>query len=480
MNINIDLFIEKEFKKIYGKHWTFMKNEYIYYEKLKYHRKKIESIKSIDKIKNNIYNKLGSLPPYVFLTDLCSHIYLPGPYNTIDKALIIIEHLLKGYSFDEMEVYMPATSFYRLYQSLYIKNYDFLNDWIDKKMKYCFSSPTLRLLCAKKLNPELLDNITLILDGHHNRIVYQDIFLDKKELYSWKLKKNGLNTQFLIDINKMCIYISDSLPCKNNNDDNMLLNINLNNFYNETDCICFDGLYENTIKEYIDKYKNTGYNISLRNFCYPIRKDRNIKLTNDEEKFNHILGGLRSKIESYFAELGSIFTRFSGQCKIRITDKKIYNIQLKLAIVLLNIKYFNDLFQIEDNNHYNKWRLENFDYSYSENRELNSDVSLKTVFKIDEINDIKNLQLNFLNNLTIDNDDIAESFMNIDDNLDDTNLQSNSYEIQYIIKHKKLFDKYEYLVKWRNYGKEHNSWVKECDFNEIDTIREYWTSISRK
>ncbi|GAA5813155.1 hypothetical protein MFLAVUS_006628 [Mucor flavus] len=245
-------------------------------------------------------------------------------------------------------------------------------------------------------------------------------------------------------------------------------------------CICFDGLYENTIKEYIDKYKNTGYNISLRNFCYPIRKDRNIKLTNDEEKFNHILGGLRSKIESYFAELGSIFTRFSGQCKIRITDKKIYNIQLKLAIVLLNIKYFNDLFQIEDNNHYNKWRLENFDYSYSENRELNSDISLKTVFKIDEINDIKNLQLNFLNNLTIDNDDIAESFMNIDDNLDDTNLQSNSYEIQYIIKHKKLFDKYEYLVKWRNYGKEHNSWVKECDFNEIDTIREYWTSISRK
>lgn len=56
----------------------------------------------------------------------------------------------------------------------------------------------------------------------------------------------------------VCIYISDSLPCKNNNDDNMLLNINLNNFYNETDCICFDGLYENTIKEYIDKYKKSS------------------------------------------------------------------------------------------------------------------------------------------------------------------------------------------------------------------------------
>jgi hypothetical protein len=292
--MNIDTLIEKEFKKIYGKYWSFMTNEYIYYEKLKYHRKKIESIKNIDKVKDNIYNKLGSLPPYIFLTDICSHIYLPGPYNTIDKGLLLIEHLLKGYSFDEMEIYIPATSFYRLYQSLYIKNYEFLSNWVNEKMKFCFSSPILRLLCAKKFNPNLLDNVTLILDGHHNRIVYQDVFLDKKELYSWKLKKNGLNTQFIIDINKMCIYVSDSLPCKNNNDDNMLLSINLNNFYNETDCICFDGLYENTIKEYIDKYKNIGYNISLHNFCYPIKKDKNIKLTDDEEKFNKILGGIRS------------------------------------------------------------------------------------------------------------------------------------------------------------------------------------------
>ncbi|KAI7860652.1 hypothetical protein BDC45DRAFT_421496, partial [Circinella umbellata] len=135
-----------------------------------------------------------------------------------------------------------------------------------------------------------------------------------------------------------------------------------NSFYYETDCIAFDGLYENSIKEYIEKYKNIGYNISLYNFCYPIKKDKNILLTKDEKDFNEMLGGFRSKIEAYFAELGNIFNRFNGKIKIRITDKKIYNIQLKLAVTLLNIKYFYELFPVGDINHYSKWRIDDFEY----------------------------------------------------------------------------------------------------------------------
>jgi hypothetical protein len=362
---------------------------------------------------------------------------------------------------------------------LYIKNYEFLEKWINNKLKNCFSSPILRLLCAKKFNPSLVDNITLILDGHHNRIVYQNIFLDKKELYSWKLKKNGLNTQFLIDVNKMCIYISDSLPCKMNNDDNMFLGINLNNFYSETDCICFDGLYENTLEEFIDKYKNIGYNIDLHNFCFPIKKTKNIDLSEDEIKFNDILGGFRSTIESYFAELGSVFKRFSGQTKIRITESKIYNIQLKLAIVLLNIKYFKELFNLEEVNHYNKWKIHNFDYSYSNNIELNVDVSLKTKYKIEEINNIKNIQLDFMNKLTIQ-DNSSESILDINKNSEDMDVVDEVYEVQYIIKHKKVLNNYVYYVKWRNYGKEKNSWVKDIDFIETTIISQYWSSISRK
>ncbi|CAO3633716.1 unnamed protein product [Cunninghamella echinulata] len=81
---------------------------------------------------------------------------------------------------------------------------------------------------------------------------------------------------------------------------------------------------------------------------------------------------MRSKIGSYFAELWSILSRFSGQ-----------------IVVLLNIKYFKNLFQLNDYSHHNKWRLENFDYIFSGNRELNTNVSLKTVYKLDKINDIK-------------------------------------------------------------------------------------------
>ena len=83
-----------------------------------------------------------------------------------------------------MEIYIPESSFFKIYESLFIKNYEFLEQWLNEKMKFCFSSPLLRLLCAKKINPDIFDNVTLMLDGHHNRIIYQDINLDKKELYS--------------------------------------------------------------------------------------------------------------------------------------------------------------------------------------------------------------------------------------------------------------------------------------------------------
>lgn len=484
MTVNIDVLIENEYRKIYKKYWNFMKHDYIYYADIKYHRKKIENVKRIDKIKENIYDKLGDIPVYIFLTDLCNNIKLPGPYIMLDKALLLVQHLLTGYTASEMELYIPETSFYRLYESLYIKNYEYLEKWIDNKLKFCFSSPLLRLLCAKKFNPDLLNNVTLFLDGHHNRIVYQDINLDKSELYSWKLKKNGLNTQMMIDINKMCIYISDSLPCKNNNDDKMFLGINADDYYNETDCICFDGLYENTVKEYIEKFKNIGYNISLHNFCYPIKKDKNVKLTNDEETFNETLGGLRSTIETYFAELGNIFIKFNGKHKVRVTDKKIYNIQLKLAIVLLNIKYFTCLFNIESNYHYGKWKNDSFNYIIDKiNLDCSIDVTLKTEYKIDKIQDMKQIQNNFLN--LIINNNISDKEEECDNMMEEYNSDEiinkieKIYEVQYIIKHKKVYNKYEYYVKWRKYGKEHNSWVKESDFEENDVIKDYWKSIKR-
>ena len=115
----------------------------------------------------------------------------------------------------------------------------------------------------------MFKHVTLLMDGHHNKISYENINIDKKDLYSWKLNSEGFNTQFVIDINDIVVHISDSLPCKFNNDDNMFVsNLNLNDFMHITDCIAFDGLYENTIDEVIDKYQNIGLNITVNNCLF--------------------------------------------------------------------------------------------------------------------------------------------------------------------------------------------------------------------
>ncbi|GAA5809344.1 hypothetical protein MFLAVUS_011337 [Mucor flavus] len=53
------------------------------------------------------------------------------------------------------------------------------------------------------INPELVKHVTLILDGHHNRIVYENVTVDQKILYSWKLKAPELEeSNFTFPINK--------------------------------------------------------------------------------------------------------------------------------------------------------------------------------------------------------------------------------------------------------------------------------------
>ncbi|KAI8969394.1 hypothetical protein BDB01DRAFT_732259, partial [Pilobolus umbonatus] len=76
-----------------------------------------------------------------------------------------------------------------------------------------FGNETTRILNSYINNPSQFRHITLFLDGHHNKITLEDIDIKKTELYSYKLKKNGLNTQFIIDSNDIVVYVSESLPC---------------------------------------------------------------------------------------------------------------------------------------------------------------------------------------------------------------------------------------------------------------------------
>lgn len=214
----IDRYIEIEVNNIKNEHWRkYTNNEYIKLIKSKYYRTRIQSIPNIEKVKLNVYNKLGPIAPYIFLTNFCNKIKIPGAYNEIEKGLLLLEFLLNGFSFRQMEIYIYETNFYRIYQSIFIDkdNKKILNEWLDDMLNNCFSTNVLRLLSSKKKNPSLFDHVTLFLDGHHSKIAYQDINLEKTDFYSYKLKTNGLNTQFIIDCNDICVYMSNSLPCKN-------------------------------------------------------------------------------------------------------------------------------------------------------------------------------------------------------------------------------------------------------------------------
>lgn len=382
-----------------------------------------------------------------------------------------------------MDDFINDTTFYRIYEKLYIKKEKELSKWIDNMFTNYFSNIKIRLLSSYIKNPDLFKQCTLIMDGHHNKITYENIDCNKKDLYSWKLKKNGLNTQFVIDNNNMVLYISESLPCKNNNDDVMFINnVKLNNFFKYSDCLCFDGLYTNTLEQVIDKYNNINFNINDDNFIFPIKKQKNIKLNNDEEIFNKQLGGYRSRIETYFSDISKTFKRFDPHGNIRITKLKTYNVQLKLACLLLNIKNFVEIGNIIPTELHKRWADDNFDFPDNQIPITSTIVS----YKLENIKKIRDYQNEVMMKLTVNdnNDETENDTINIGniDNMDkDINMiddNNDHYEVSYIIKHRKNSDNgFDYYVKWKGYDKKHNSWVNETDFDSKKLINIYWKTL---
>lgn len=484
MSFDIKDILQNEYKEIVENHWNFLDNTYKSNIRKQYHRSKIGNFINIQNIKLELYEILGAIPIFIFLTEICSHIKMPSPVYNIEKGILIIKFLIEGCSISDMKIYDENDSFYRIYKSVFIDNIDVLEEWIDDKLAKCFSNSVTRLLYSKIYNPKNFEHCTLLLDGRHNKIVVEDINLDKKDLYSYKLKKNALNTQFIIDSAGYLVYASESLPCKFNNDDNMFINnVNLVDFFKISDCLCYDGLYENVLDEILDKYNNIGLCISENNFCFPIKKDKKIDLTDEELNFNKQLGSYRSTIETFFANFSHTFKKFSHKSNSRITKERTYNVQLKLSLVLYNIKNFVKKNNVEEKPYHKLWLEQDFDF-FDYVKDFNtSPKSAKTIYKKENITNMKNLQDDILNKILSDNNlkiNMNKNKMQIDIEDNNTNNNNDLYEIQYIIKHRMINDKKEYEVKWRNYKKQYNSWVKEDDFQSDDIIKKYWNTINSK
>lgn len=149
---------------------------------------------------------------------------------------------------------------------------------------------------------------------------------------------------------------------------------------------------------------------------------------------------------------------------------------------------------IKETNHYKKWMDADYNYTFAglnvgRNTDLDN-MTDKTKYRLENMNNIKNHQNNILNGLVsainsgndiIMEDNIINEFPDLSknnkNNKKNTSENDKTYEVQYIIKHKGNTENRQFFVKWRNYNKEHNSWVRECDFVEKDIIDRYWRTI---
>ncbi|KAF9176504.1 hypothetical protein BGZ51_000499 [Haplosporangium sp. Z 767] len=173
-----------------------------------------------------------------------------------------------------------------------------------------FSTLKSRHLAADR-NPDPFKSVTLNLDGHDSRIIYPNA--DKASIQ---------------------------------------------NKIHNLDCVAVDGGYSLFIGKLLDSADELQY----ENFSYPIRKMRGIALTEEEKAYNEIFGSFRSRIEGYFGEMQSTFTKFSHTVVNKVSEKDTFEVQYKLACVLMNIKRFAALRNISTEQHHTLWLQDGFDY----------------------------------------------------------------------------------------------------------------------
>lgn len=464
---DIENLLYSEKKDLISK-WSFMYNKYEEIEYKKYfHRTELKHVDYIKDIKIELYDKLGAFPVFVFLTDYFYKLEFPGAYYHMDKGLLILYHLVSGLSINKMHKYINYTTFFKIYKRFYVYYKKELKEWINKMMySNYFTSNIIRLLYAKINNPNKIKNVTCYIDGYDSRIAYQDIAFDKKRLYSFKFKKPGFRTQFIIDINNIIIYISPSLPCSDYTDGQMLQNIKLERYITISDCILLDGGYPLYIEKLIEDIDNRGFDINWEYFIYPFRKEKDKELTENQLQFNDEINSLRSDVESFFATFTKLFLRFNKQNVVSVTEKEIYNEQMRLASILYNIKQAIKIYDIklENEYYYSLWSEEKYKFKRKNDNDTMEFV-LESNFHIKQEN---------INNKNKYQDELIANLIHKKLNITETNnmiIDDNIFEVEKIIDHKRYRNKIKYLIKWVGYDEP--TWEIEDNIIDKDCIKDY-------
>jgi hypothetical protein len=170
-----------------------------------------------------------------------------------------------------------------------------------------FSSPIICTVSAHLNNPDDFKGITMYLDGHDNRVDYSllrqrdALNSGQTDLYSHKFKAAGVRTQALADINRMILAVSKTEKCGKVNDGSMFANMNILSHMSKSDLLQLDGAYLLMINRILEN--DTSNNFSRDNFICLIRKINTVDFELDETKYNERFGGMRSTIETLFADI---------------------------------------------------------------------------------------------------------------------------------------------------------------------------------
>ncbi|KAG0008230.1 hypothetical protein BGZ82_004801, partial [Podila clonocystis] len=161
-----------------------------------------------------------------------------------------------------------------------------------------------------------------------------------------------------MDCNGMALWVSKSAPCKNYADGTMLLTMKIDKRVHSMDCIAVDGGYTQFLKKLVEDSDT----LSLRNFAHPYRKKKNHDLTEEESFYNCTFGSFRSQMESLFGDLGATFEKHNNRAPVLVDKKQTYNLQLKLSLLLLNIKKMVVMLKIPTEPIHTAWVRDGFEY----------------------------------------------------------------------------------------------------------------------
>ncbi|KAF8927439.1 hypothetical protein BGZ47_002160 [Haplosporangium gracile] len=253
---------------------------------------------------------------------------------------------------EAMSSFIPKSSFHAIYSVFYKKEYNSHAKYISSCLAGMFSTITIRLLSAKKKNPPLFKHVTLHLDGHDTRATYQGV--TTAEMYSYKLKKPGLRTQVVMD--------------------------------------SVDGGYT----QYLKKLTEESDTHTLHNFAHPYRKKKHQELTKEESAYNATFGSFRSQMEGLFGDLGTTFERHNNRSPVLVEKKETYNLQLKLALLLLNIKKMVALLNIPTEPIHSAWLRDGFDYPTNRNDAEQPMEYFPLGTLLEDANEMERLQAEFL------------------------------------------------------------------------------------